>query len=68
MSNFQVKTTNLQSLEAFIKKREDTMFQPLNCKKKMYFIASQKTKELPQERLKHGMIVVSEFKIKDHDF
>lgn len=34
----------------------------------MYFIASQKTKELPQERLKHGMIVVSEFKIKDHDF
>ena len=46
MSNFQVKTTNLHSLEAFIKKREHTIFQPLNCKK-MYFRTSQKTKELP---------------------
>ena len=36
MSNFQVKTTHLHSLEAFIKKREDTMFQPLNCKKNVF--------------------------------
>lgn len=36
MSNLQVKTINLHSLEAFIKKREHTIFQPLNCKKNVF--------------------------------